>query len=112
MNQSADEEEHAGSFMNAQGHPEPAEPCAHLKEDENHVQNPQEQNDRDSSYLHWFPSHGQVGWMPRLVGGDESRPCNRIFISRKPRPVGGELYSPTVTITVAGPWLPWMLQLA
>ena len=31
MNQSADEEEHAGSFMNANGHPDPTKPCAHLK---------------------------------------------------------------------------------
>jgi hypothetical protein len=31
--------------------------------------------------------------MPRLVGGEESRPCNRSCISRKPRPVGGELHS-------------------
>jgi hypothetical protein len=30
---------------------------------------------------------GQVGWIPRLLGGEESRPCNHIFISRKPRPV-------------------------
>src|SRR5512137_677625 len=36
--------------------------------------------------------HGQVGWMPRLVGGEESRPYNHLFISRKPRPVGGELF--------------------
>ena len=26
-------------------------------------------------------------------GGEESRPCNHINISRKPRPVGGELHS-------------------
>ena len=36
--------------------------------------------------------HGQVGWVPRLacgrqVGGEESRPCNHIYMSRKPRPV-------------------------
>jgi hypothetical protein len=37
--------------------------------------------------------HGQVGWMHRLVGGEESRPYNHIFISRKPRRVGGELHS-------------------
>jgi hypothetical protein len=36
--------------------------------------------------------HGQVGWMPRLAGGEESRPYNHTFISRKPRPVGGELH--------------------
>ena len=33
--------------------------------------------------------HGQVGWMPR---GEESRPCNHITITRKPRPEGGELH--------------------
>ena len=38
--------------------------------------------------------HGQVGWMPRPVGGEESRPYNHIFISRKPRAVRGELHSP------------------
>jgi len=44
-------------------------------------------------------SHGQVDWIPRLAGGEESRPCNRKCISRKPRPVpacpvgrGGELH--------------------
>ena len=36
-------------------------------------------------------SHGQVGWMSRLLGGEKSRPCNRNCISRKPHPVGGEL---------------------
>jgi hypothetical protein len=36
--------------------------------------------------------HGQVGWMPGLLGGEESRHCNRIYITRKPRPVGGRLY--------------------
>jgi hypothetical protein len=36
--------------------------------------------------------HGQVGWMPRLQGGEESRPSNHIYISRKLRPVGGELH--------------------
>ena len=36
--------------------------------------------------------HGQVGWMPRLAGGEGSRPCNHIHISRKPRPVRGELH--------------------
>jgi hypothetical protein len=36
--------------------------------------------------------HGQVGWTPRLVDGEESRPCNHIYISRKPRPVGEELH--------------------
>jgi phytoene dehydrogenase-like protein len=40
--------------------------------------------------------HGQVGWIPRLPalgrGGEESRPYNQIYISRKPRPVGGELH--------------------
>jgi len=77
MNQSADEEEHAGSSMNTQGHPDPTKPCAHLKQDENHVQHPQEQNDRDSSYLHRSP-----------------------------------FYSLTVTFTVPGPLLPWLLQLA
>ena len=30
--------------------------------------------------------------MPRLVGGEESRPCNNIYITRKPRPVGEELH--------------------
>src|SRR4030042_2313460 len=33
--------------------------------------------------------HGQVGWMPRLVGGEESRPSNYISISRKAPPLGG-----------------------
>ena len=28
----------------------------------------------------------------RQVGGEESRPCNHVYISRKPRPVGGELH--------------------
>ena len=36
---------------------------------------------------------GQVGWMPRLVGGEGSRLCNHIYIFRKPRPVGGELHT-------------------
>jgi hypothetical protein len=36
--------------------------------------------------------HGQVGWMHRPVGGEESRPCNHIYITRKLRPVGGELH--------------------
>jgi hypothetical protein len=53
--------------------------------------------------LNSFTFHGQVGWMPRLVGGEggnglqhwsQSRPCNQIYISRKPRPVGGELHFP------------------
>jgi len=73
MNQSADEEEHAGSSMNTQGHPDPTKPCAHLKQDENHVQHPQEQNDRDSSYLHRSPFHGKVGWTPRLPAGRQGR---------------------------------------
>ena len=30
--------------------------------------------------------------MSRLVDGEESRPCNDIYITRKPRPVGGELH--------------------
>jgi len=30
--------------------------------------------------------------MPRLVGGEEGRPYNHIYITRKPRPVGGELH--------------------
>jgi hypothetical protein len=29
----------------------------------------------------------------RQVGGEESRHYNHIYISRKPRPVGGELHS-------------------
>jgi Zn-dependent metalloprotease len=33
--------------------------------------------------------HGQAGWMPRLVGGEKSRPCNRSYLTRKPPPVGG-----------------------
>jgi len=44
-------------------------------------------------------AHGQVGWMPRLVGGEESRPCNRVYTSRKFQPclsrlngMGGELH--------------------
>ena len=48
--------------------------------------------------------HGQVGWMPRLPaagrGGEDSRPCNYLYISRKPQPclsrlngMGGELHS-------------------
>jgi len=37
--------------------------------------------------------HGQVGWKSCPVGREESRPYNHIFISRKPRPVGGELHS-------------------
>jgi hypothetical protein len=45
--------------------------------------------------------HGQVGWMPCLLGGEggnglpqwsQSPPYNHIYISRKPRPVGGELH--------------------
>ena len=36
------------------------------------------------------PFHGQVGWIPRLVSGGESRPCNHIYITRKPRPCGQE----------------------
>ena len=39
--------------------------------------------------------HGQVGWMPRLPAagaGSQSRPSDHIYISRKPRPVGGELH--------------------
>jgi len=39
--------------------------------------------------------HGQVGWIPPpscCRGGEESRPYNQIYISRKPRPVGGELH--------------------
>ena len=45
-------------------------------------------------------SRGQVGWMSRLVDGEggnglpqwsQSRPYNHIYISRKRRPVGGEL---------------------
>jgi hypothetical protein len=27
----------------------------------------------------------------RQVGGDENRPCNHIYIARKPRPLAGEL---------------------
>jgi len=38
-------------------------------------------------------SRGQVGWIPRLVGGEESRPCNYIHISRKLRPLDRELHS-------------------
>jgi len=34
-----------------------------------------------------MPRHGQVGWMPRFLGGEESRQCNHIDITRKPRPV-------------------------
>ena len=34
--------------------------------------------------------HGQVGWMPRLVDGEESRPCDHIDITRNPRPMGEE----------------------
>ena len=42
--------------------------------------------------------HGQVGGYPALpacgrqVGGEESRPSNHNYISRKPRPLGGKLH--------------------
>ena len=51
----------------------------------------------------WFASffHGQVGWKPRRVGGEESRPSNHIYISRKPRPVGEELHSKRLVSKVA-----------
>ena len=39
---------------------------------------------------------GQVGWIPRLVGGEESRPCNHITLSRKPRLVGGSFTAEAV----------------
>jgi hypothetical protein len=32
---------------------------------------------------HLCLSRGPVGWMPRLVGGGESRLYNRVYISRK-----------------------------
>jgi len=32
----------------------------------------------------------------RLVGREESRPCSRSYLTRKPRPVGGELHSNTL----------------
>jgi hypothetical protein len=47
----------------------------------------------------WTPNsrpHGQVGWMPRLPAAGAGRKADLIiifFISRKPRPVGGELHS-------------------
>ena len=41
MDQCAEKKEHAGSLVNAQRHPDPTKPCAHLKEDENHVQHSQ-----------------------------------------------------------------------
>jgi len=40
-------------------------------------------------------AHGQVGWMHRLPAAGAGRKADRydyIFISRKPRPVGGELH--------------------
>jgi hypothetical protein len=40
---------------------------------------------------------GQVGWMPRLVGGEKSRPYNDIFVSRKLRPLGLEIHYNTMS---------------
>ena len=37
-------------------------------------------------------SAGRSAFLPVGRGGEESRPCNQIHISRKPRPVGGELH--------------------
>jgi len=38
-------------------------------------------------FRHWDSSfRGRVGWMPRLLGGEECRPCNHITITRKPVP--------------------------
>ncbi len=36
-------------------------------------------------------SVGCPAFLPVGSGGEESRPCKHIYISRKPRPVGGEL---------------------
>jgi len=38
-------------------------------------------------------SHGQVGWMPRFGVGEDTRHCNYIYITRKPRPMGVELHN-------------------
>ena len=37
-------------------------------------------------------SAGCPVFLPVGRGGEESRPCNDSYISRKPRPVGGELH--------------------
>jgi hypothetical protein len=38
---------------------------------------------------HLCLSRGPVGWMPRLVGGEETRLYKRLYISRKLHPMGG-----------------------
>ena len=51
--------------------------------------------------------HGQVAWIPREEGGNglqhwsQSRRCNYIYITRKPRPGGGELHLPEEPSTLA-----------
>jgi len=47
----------------------------------------------------------------RQVGGEESRPCNRIYISRKPRPVGGELHFPWTQLQLPFNFKPVVAQL-
>jgi hypothetical protein len=37
-------------------------------------------------------SAGCPAFLPVGRGGEESRPCNHIYVTRKPRPVGGELH--------------------
>ena len=37
-------------------------------------------------------SAGCPAFLPVGRGGEESRPCNHIYLTRKPRPEGGELH--------------------
>jgi len=47
------------------------------------------------------PLRRRQAFLPVGRGGEESRPCNRIDITRKPLPVGGELHYPLpATITL------------
>jgi hypothetical protein len=48
-----------------------------------------------SGFLHAFTgkSAGCPAFLPVGRGGEKSRPCNYIYITPKPRPVGGELHS-------------------
>jgi hypothetical protein len=84
-----------------------------LKQDENHVQHPQEQNDRDSSYLHRSPFHPFDRAKPRLSRrGREARLRVNLEQALAFRPGSRKVHSLTVTFTVPGPLLPWLLQLA
>jgi hypothetical protein len=68
-----------------------------------------ERKEPTSKAIHWFTwvivvtgmlqgglftgkSAGCPAFLPVGKGGEESRPCNHNYISRKPRPVGGELH--------------------